>query len=125
MMRTQSSGETEAAQPIGQSRLGGGVVLTSFTWPIAHRAQRVDEEPGGHRVSQKSTSHSSVRMRGLKPGTEREGRAWRRGEGRLTEKHHAGGAFRRAGVTGGRSRELQPAPAFHSVFLEKRSEGSR
>lgn len=127
MMRTQSSGETEAAQPIGQSRLGGGVVLTSVTWPIAHRAQRVDE-PGGRRVSQKSTSRSSVRMRGLKPGTEREGRAWRRGgagRARLTEKHHAGGAFRRAGVTGGRSRDLQPAPAFHSEFLEKRSEGSR
>lgn len=91
MMRTQSSGETEAAQPIGQSRLGGGVVLTSVTWPIAHRAQRVDE-PGGRRVSQKSTSRSSMRMRGLKPGTEREGRAWRRGEGgRDSQKNTAQG----------------------------------
>lgn len=59
--------------------------MTSVTWPIAHRAQRVDE-PGGRRVSQKSTSRSSVRMRGLKPGTEREGRAWRRGQGGETHR---------------------------------------
>lgn len=84
--------------------------MTSSTWPIAHRAQRVDEG-GGRRVSQKSTSRSSVRMRGLKPGTEREGRAWRRGgagRARLTEKHHAGGSV---SESGGHRGKVTRAPA--------------